>query len=165
MPKLSHIIKALIVVTALMPLPAQAAGFRCPAADASDGNGKLNLSTEEIPRSQPGISEPTRAAIEKMKTEGIKSGDIIDKLVVSYCGRLDAESKLSDTDKSELVRRFASNVSGVVYRGSANNEEDVLVDVPVPTYLYGQLQQAAKTANVSQDIWIDQAIKKNLSNQ
>jgi hypothetical protein len=84
---------------------------------------------------------------------------------VAYCSRLDNEPKLSGNDKSERVRRFASRLAGVVYRSLADDEEDVLVDVPIPTSLYGQIQQAAKTANVSQDIWIDQAIKKSLSNQ
>jgi hypothetical protein len=164
MPKFGQILMALIV-TALMPLPTQATEFKCPAADASKGNNQLNLSAEEMPGIQPNISKPLLGAIGKMKIEGMKSGDIVDKLVISYCARLDQESKLSSNDKAERVRRFASHLAGVVYRDSSNDEEDVLVDVPVPTSLYGQLQQAAKTANVSQDIWIDQAIKKNLANQ
>lgn len=164
MQKLGDMLKTAIVVAALVPLPAQAASYKCPASDASKDSSKLNLSPAEIPGLEPKINQPLRSAIERMKTEGMKSGDIVDKLIVSYCGRLDQDSKLSGNEKAEQVRRFASNLAGVVYSGTASNEEDVLVDVPVPASLFGKLQRAAETANVSQDAWIDQAIQRRLAN-
>jgi len=163
-PKLGQILKVFAIFAVLVPAAAQATGFTCPASDASAERRKLDLGAADIAGTQPRISKSLRTTIEKMKTEGVKSGDIVDKLVVSYCARLDREPRLSSNDKADRVRRFASNLASVVYRGQTNDQEDIFIDVPVPASLYGQLQQAAETANVSQDTWIDQAIKKNLAN-
>lgn len=152
-----------LAVMALMPFPAWAVGFKCPVAGAPKGSSKLNLSSAEMPGLQPRISEPLRTAIEEMKMEGTKSGEIVDKLVVAYCSRIEPETSLSDKGKAELVRRFASNLASVVYRGQASDQEDILVNVPVPSSLYGQLQKAAQNANVSQDMWIGEAIKQQLA--
>ncbi len=141
-----------------------ATGYKCPAAYASGETSELNLSSEEMPGIPSRINEALLAAIEKMKTKGMKSGDIVDKLIVSYCSRLDQDPKLSANDKAERVRRFASTLASVIYRDTANKEDDILVDVPVPVSLYGQLQRAAESANLNQDAWINQAIKEHLAN-
>lgn len=98
-----------------------------------------------------------------MRSEGIKSGEIVDKLVVAYCSRIDSEKNLSEERKAEQVRRFASMLAQSIYTPPEKGKVNILLDVPVPTSLYGHLRQAADKAGVSLDAWVTGAIVDKLS--
>ena len=83
--------------------------------------------------------------------------------MTAYCSRIDTQTRLSDEDKAEKVRQFASNLASFVYRSPKTSPEDVLITVPVPTRLYDQLRQAAKTAKVSENAWTIGAIRDRLA--
>jgi len=146
----------------LAPVPALAA-FQCPATDATNAADKPNLSREDMAETGGAVSDTLKAAMRHMRTEGLTSGEIVDHLVVAYCGRLPTEATLSDDEKAKQVSRFASRLVAFLYTAPGRNEEDIVVDVSVPTPLYQRLQKAAKKAGVSEDAWVNQAITSRLA--
>ena len=102
-------------------------------------------------------------AIDRLRRQGLKSGEIVDRLVGAYCSRLGSQAGLSDRNKAEQVRQFASNLASFVYRPRDKGREDIVITVPVPTRVYDQLRQAAKTAKVSESVWAIGAIENRLS--
>ncbi len=102
-------------------------------------------------------------AIDRLREQGLKSGEIVDQLVSAYCSRIGSRAGLADKGKAEDVRQFASNLAGVIYRTPQNTSEDIVINVPVPTGLYDQLRQAAKTAKVSESTWTIEAIRSRLA--
>ena len=142
-----------VTATLLAPFPALAA-FRCPAADPTATGDKPTLSAGDM--AGAGVSDALKANIHRMLADGVKSGDIVDKLVVADCRRIDAEPNLSDDGKAGQVRRFASRIASFVYTTPGNNEDDIVLDVPVPTSRYEQLRQAADKAGVSEDVWVNE---------
>jgi len=161
-PEPHQILQALVVTAvALMPWPAAAASFECPAKDVPQASGQPDLSPDEMPGLQPKITQRVKTAILKLRKEGIKSGDIIDKLVVAYCSRLEPETSLSNEQKAKQVRSFASQLTRVIYKGATTpDEEDILINLAVPPPLYAKIQRAAEMAHVSQEAWISQALKQ-----
>ena len=73
----------------------------------------------------------------------MKSGEIVDRLVVADCSRTDAEPNLSDAGKAGQVRQFASKIAQYVYATPGQSEEDVVLAVQVPAPLYEHLRGAA----------------------
>jgi len=123
---------------------------------------KPNLSADDMAETGGAASDTLKAAMRHMQTEGLTSGEIVDHLVVAYCGRLQTEATLSDDEKAKQVSRFASRLVAFLYT-APGNEEDMVVDVSVPTPLYQRLQKAAKKAGVSEDAWVNQAITSRLA--
>ena len=158
----NHAWSILVVAAAVLaPLPALAA-FRCPAADASAPGDKPTLADDDMAGSNGVVSDKMKAIVHRMLSDGVKSGAVVDRLVVADCRRIDAKPNVSDDDKAEQVRRFASRMARFVYTSPGKSEEDIMLDVPVPTPLYEQLHQAAEKAGVSEDAWVNQAIAAKL---
>ena len=153
--------KLAVTATLLAPVPALAA-FRCPAADPTAAGDKPTLSSDDMAGTDGTVSATLRSAIRRMQAEGVKSGEIVDRLVVTDCSHVDAQPNVSDDDKAKQVRRFASKLDNFIYTAPGRNEEDIVVDVPVPTTVYVQLKQAAKKASMSEDAWVNQAISAKL---
>ena len=150
-----------VTLASLAPCSA-AAAFQCPAAD-SKVDDRSALTADDVAEDTGPLSEKLKAAVHSMRVDGVKSGDIVDRLVVADCKRVDAASDLSDNAKAARVRRFASKVANYIYFRTTSDEEDIMVDVPVPASLYGQMDQAAKKAKLSEDAWVNQAIQAHLS--
>jgi len=152
----------IVTATVLATVPALAA-FRCPAADTSAAADKPTLSSDDMAEHDGTVSATLKSAIHRMQAEGMKSGEIVDRLVVTDCSHVESEPNVSDGDKAKQVRRFASRLANFIYTAPGHNEEDIVVDVPVPTSVYEQLKQAAKKASMSEDAWVNQAIKDRLA--
>ncbi len=151
----------IVTATVLAPVPALAA-FRCPAANPTVAGDKPTLSSDDMAGHDGTVSATLKSAIHRMQAEGMKSGEIVDRLVVTDCSHVESEPNVSDGDKAKQVRRFASKLANFIYTAPGHNEEDIVVDVPVPTSVYEQLKQAAKKASMREDAWVNQAIKERL---
>jgi predicted HicB family RNase H-like nuclease len=150
-----------VIACLLLPIPAIAA-FRCPAADTHLMGEKPTISDDEFAESNGDVSDKLAATIHRMRSEGVKSGEIVDKLVVAYCSHIDGEKSLSEDRKAEQVRRFASMLAQSVYTAPEESKVNILLDVPVPTSIYAHLRQAASKAGVSLDAWVTGAIVDKL---
>lgn len=158
---MNHRAWSMLAVTAalLAPVPALAA-FRCPAADATATGDKPTLSADDMAGTD--VSDALKTTIHRMLVGGVKSGEIVDRLVAADCRRIDAEPNVSDDGKSDQVRRFASQIANFVYSTPGRSEEDIVLNVPVPTPRYEHLRQAADKAGVSEDAWVNAAIDDEL---
>lgn len=145
----------------LLTSPAQAA-FQCPAADTSAASGRPMLSDADVRESTAIVPEHVKVVARQMLAAGTRSGDVVDKLVVADCRRVETEASLSDEAKADRVRHFAARLAHFVYSTGTTNEEDVVLDIPVPTSLYEQLHRSALKLGVSEDVWIIQAIGEKL---
>ncbi|MCW6511772.1 hypothetical protein [Lichenifustis flavocetrariae] len=138
------------------------AAFQCPATNPSSESGS-SVAADAVLQNDPSVSSSVMTAIDRLRAKGLKSGEIVDQLVTSYCSRIGSEAGLSDESKAEQVRQFASSLASVVFRSPGSSPEDTLINVPVPTKLYDQLRQAAKTAKVSESAWMLGAIRNRLA--
>ena len=154
--------RLIVASVCLVSAPALAA-FQCPAAESLKSGEKSDLRVEDFSSADGEVSDRLQATIRHMQARGAKNGDIVDHLVVADCGNIDAAPQLSDKDKADQVRRFASKVANFVYNAPGANEEAILVSLPVPTALYTQVKQAAKQAGLSADTWLNQAIVDHLN--
>lgn len=148
-----------VTATLLAPVPVLAA-YRCPAADPTATGDNPTLSADDLAGSD--VSDALKTVIHRMLVDGMKSGDIVDRLVAADCRRIDAEPNVSDDGKADQVRRFASKIANLVYSTPGKSEEDIVVKVPVPTSVFEHLRQAADKAGVSQDAWVNAAIDDKL---
>lgn len=139
------------------------AAFSCPVQEAAPGGDALDLGAMPLSSNSPDLPQPVLDAIGRMRANNMANGRIVDALVPSYCKRVDAESGLSDRAKSDEVERFASRVAKFLYRAPSSDQEDILIDVPVPQATFDALAHAAKTAKVSQDAWVNAAIRAKLA--
>ncbi|WP_131116416.1 hypothetical protein [Lichenihabitans psoromatis] len=64
-----------LLVIATVPA---AAAFECPAAGT-----KPSLATDEISTNDPSVSRSVMTAIDRLREQGLKSGEIIDHLVIA----------------------------------------------------------------------------------
>lgn len=150
----------LLVAAPLFAASPALAAFQCPAADPGGAGNAPALDVGDL--DGPGVSAGLQAAIRHMLAQGMKSGEIVDRLVVADCRRVDAQAKLSDDGKAEQVRRFAATIANFVYTAPGPNQEDIVLDVSVPTARYEQLHQAATKAGVSEGAWVNEAIAAKL---
>lgn len=138
------------------------AAFSCPVQDAAPGGDALDLGAMPLSSNSPDLPQSVFDAIGRMRRDNVSNGRIVDALVPRYCKRVEAESGLSDVAKSAAIERFASRVAKYLYRTPSSDEEDILVDVPVPEATFDALRRAAKTEQVSQDAWVNAAIRAKL---
>jgi hypothetical protein len=144
--------------------PVDAATLTCPDATASD-----------MPRTAPAVSDLYSGAsdltasnrlgelVTDLRKSGMKPALIVDHLIGAYCPLVAADDTLSDKQKADRVRQFARQVTGLAYVPPDPEEVDVLVSVPLPPTLLGQVDQAAGRAGISRDAWIERAIKQQLT--
>ncbi|MGO4387654.1 CopG family transcriptional regulator [Microvirga sp. 2YAF29] len=148
---------------AFMP-PAHAAAFTCPDTSTVTTTGK----TQAIDGLYAGATDADAGKrlgelMTDLRKSGLKPSMIVDHLVGAYCPLVAADTSLSDAQKTNRVRRFAQQVTGLAYMPSETDEVDVLVQTTLAPELLTQIDQAAKRGGVSRDEWITQAIKRQLT--
>ncbi|WP_244540291.1 hypothetical protein [Kaistia soli] len=132
-----------------------AAAFECPtkpleAADAA--RIKLLLPNGDA------FADVSRlnAAVDDLKTEGVLSAILIDKLISAFCGEVATESCLSDAAKITAVMRFAGRVARTVY--ALQDADEIILDVAFPPSVVDALSERSKASGVSPDSWIRTAV-------
>lgn len=153
---------------ATTPSEARAAsGFVCPwPLPANAAKGAPTLTTEYFSGATD-ITADKRLPIlvNDLRKAGMSPSDIIDHLLGAYCPLVAANSALADWQKTLMVRRFARQVAGLVFVPPLKDELAILVDVPMPTELFDEINAAATKAGVSRDEWIERAVKRALTPQ
>jgi hypothetical protein len=144
--------------------PTHAAAFTCP-----DASGAAILgAAPSLAEFYSGANDVTASKrlgelMADLRKSGLKPSLIVDHLVGAYCPLVAADSSLSDSQKTDRVRRFAQQVTGLAYMPLQQDEVDVLVQTTLAPELLTQVDQAASRGGVSRDEWIEQAIKRQLA--
>lgn len=84
----------------------------------------------------------------------------MDHLVWSCCPLVENDKSLTDAEKTNLVRRFASQAASLAY---APAETDILIDLPIVPALLVKMDEAAEARGISRDEQIKHAIDQSLA--
>jgi hypothetical protein len=145
-------------------VPTQAAAFTCPDTSGATTAGKApSLDGLYSGATDATASHRLGELMADLRKSGLKPSLIVDHLVGAYCPLVAADNSLSDKQKTDRVRRFAQQVTGLAYMPSDAGEVDVLVQTTLAPELVTQVDQAAGRGGVSRDEWITQAIKRQLA--
>ncbi len=131
---------------------AEAAGLACPGGGKAPPDGPLFAVMSE-PGQAAGSNQALRAAVQRLRGEGLSSGAIIDHAVASYCPVLARDDSLSLPQKRSVLRSFAAQVTTLVY-DPAQDETQILLTVPIPTALSDQIDAAAAKAREDRGTWV-----------
>ncbi len=137
--------------------PAAADGLACPGNGKAAPDGPLFEAIAK-PGAAAGSNRDLRAAVQRLRAEGLSNGAILDHAVASYCPVIDRDSSLTLPQKQSALRSFAAQVTTLVY-DPAQDATRILVTVPVPTALSDQIDAAAAKAKESREAWIVRALE------
>lgn len=167
MKKSTAVLAWVAIAAGLAATPAAADGLDCgsplspdPKADAAlskaIGSSKLDA----------GAHASLAVAVRRLKSEGLSRPLIIDHAVAAYCPLVAKDGGLSLDRKREAVRRFAADVTSIVYdpldpAGEAATA--IILSLPVKPALMEQIDVAAARAGQTRDAWMLQAIQSKLT--
>lgn len=138
---------------------AHAAGFVCAYKEAPNAPRDLPpVKGLEEDMTQVEAHGQLAALVGDLVAARIPPAFIVDHLVWSYCPLVANDAKLNDVQKTERLRRFASQVAALVYTPPDARELAILVDLPLAPSVLSQVDQAASTAGISRDEWMRRAI-------
>jgi hypothetical protein len=151
-------------VGGMLIAPTHAAAFTCPETSGA----AMPATTPSLNNLYSGATDATASnrlgeVMADLRKSGLKPSLIVDHLLGAYCPLVAADNSLSDKQKTDRVRRFAQQVTGLAYMPSDSGEVDVLVQTTLAPELLTQIDQAASRGGVSRDEWIAQAIKRQLA--
>ncbi|MBQ0819825.1 hypothetical protein HPT29_021265 [Microvirga terrae] len=151
-------------LTGLIVRPTAAAAFTCPETVTTDALRNTPL-LSALPSDATNLTADTRVGelVADFRKNGMKPALVVDYLVGAYCPLVANDATLSDPQKTDRVRRFARQVTGLAYGQSGQEELEVLLDVPLVPTVLSQVEQAAAGAGMSRAAWIERAIKRQLA--
>ncbi len=140
--------------------PASAAGLVCPRAEQPAPDGLVQAIGR--PGREAGSRQALRAAVARMRGEGIANGAIIDQAVAAYCPLVAGDDTLSPEEKRGALRSFAAGITTLVY-DPAQDDRAIRVTVPLPSALSDQIDVAAARARESRETWILRALEARVA--
>lgn len=141
--------------------PAFAQGILCPTP-AAEGTSNSDFAGLFDPATGMTVNSRVAQAVGELRSRGLSPGTIVDHLVAAYCPAIAAQSGLSDSQKTDLVRRFALHVISYVYANVPSGETSVIVDVSLSPDLLDRVNDAAAASQMTRDAWISAALVKAL---
>ena len=154
-----------LALCALMASPALGAEqFQCSSFFRPNNPAKLEEIRGLLPNADTVTNiERLSATIASLRRDGMSKSLIIDHLVGAYCPMVVREAALDDTEKAARVRRFAGQVTRLVY--SLESGLDIIVSVPLTPDIVDSVNNAAKKQGLSGPAWIAMTIDNALQQQ
>ncbi|WP_174804698.1 hypothetical protein [Methylobacterium haplocladii] len=154
------------MAAAIVGPPASAAGLDCGPPPAAQAEADAALGKAITAPARDAASDKTLAeAIGRLQAAGLRKALIVDHAVAAYCPLVAREDGISLDRKQEDVRRFASDVTSMLY-GSldpSQAETAIILSLPVKPALSDRIAAAAAKAGQSRDAWIRGAIEAKLA--
>jgi hypothetical protein len=146
----------------LFVLPSLAAGkFECPATLKPSTPAKLEEIKGLLPDGNAMVDVGRlNSTIATLRREGMPNIRIIDHLVTAYCPVVAQEHSVTDADKFVRVRRFAGQVTRLVY--SLESGLDVIINVPLTPDVVDAIDTAARRQGLSSAAWIAMTVENAL---
>ena len=88
---------------------------------------------------------------------------IVSHLVGTYCPMVAQESALTEAEKAAKVRRFAGQITQLVY--SLESGLDIIVNVPLTPDVVDALNATARKQGLSSSAWIAMTVENALQRQ
>ena len=148
-----------------LALPALGAvQFQCPSFSNASNPAKLEQIRGLLPKADAMANdEQLSTLIASLRRDGMSKSLIIDHLVGAYCPMVVREAALDDTEKAARVRRFAGQVTRLVY--SLASGLDIIVNVPLTPDIVDSVNSVAKEQGLSGPAWIAMTIDNALQQQ
>jgi len=151
-----------LLVGMISAAPTMADDFVCPVQPETGSSASDTEKAPEISANEPLDSEEQLGTMVAMlRSKGVSPTLIVDNLMASYCPRV-AASGLPTSQKTALMRSFATRVTRIVYAPSDKDEVAVLLDIPLPPDLEKQAAAAAKREGSTVQEWIVEAVRQRL---
>ncbi|MEP9387991.1 hypothetical protein [Mesorhizobium sp. KR9-304] len=141
----------------LYAAPASAKDFECAWRPVDADTGGVHDVKSLLPLGDP-LDNPAQlmAVVDTLRKQGLAEILIIDNLIGQYCPIVAADTSLNDDQKTLRVRQFATQITSLVF--SAEDAQEIVLDVPFPPDVVDQIEAKARAAGVSPEIWIAETV-------
>ena len=158
----SHAASAAPIDNAVTASPRSA--FVCPETNGPLKPDELARIRTVLPTGNA-LEHPAQlgASIAELKRLGLSRAMIVDHLVGVYCPSIAQRYSLSDAEKAEDVRLYASRVTAHVY--GQDRVDDIVLTVPLKPYAADRVNAAARASGVSVEKWLSTAVESALKNR
>ena len=163
MARMSLPLSLMILGLMLSAVPSAAVeNLNCPFA-ISDPS-KLERIRALLPDANAmGSVERLNSTIDTLRRDGMAKSQIVSHLVGAYCPMVAQESSLTETEKAANVRRFAGQITQLVY--SLESGLDVIINVPLTPDVVDALNATARKQGLSSSAWIAMTVENALQRQ
>jgi hypothetical protein len=149
----------------LSPVPSAAVEkLNCPFIFKSSTPSKLERIRTLLPDADAmGSVGRLNSTIDTLRREGMPKSQIVSHLVGAYCPMVAQESSLTEAEKVTKVRRFAGQITQLVY--SLESGLDVIINVPLTPDVVDALKATARKQGLSSSAWIAMTVENALQRQ
>ena len=149
----------------LSPVPSAAVEkFNCPFIFTSSDPSKLEQIRALLPdASAMGSVGRLNSTVDTLRRDGMTKSQIVSHLVGAYCPMVAQDSSLTEADKATKVRRFAGQITQLVY--SLESGLDIIVNVPLTPDVVDALNATARKQGLSSSAWIAMTVENALQRQ
>jgi hypothetical protein len=163
MARISLPLSLMILGLMLSPVPSAAVeNLNCPFT-ISDPS-KLERIRALLPDANAmGSVERLNSTIDRLRRDGMAKSQIVSHLVGAYCPMVAQESPLTEAEKVTKVRRFAGQITQLVY--SLESGLDVIINVPLTPDVVDALNATARKQGLSSSAWIAMTVENALQRQ
>ena len=149
----------------LSPVPSAAVEkLNCPFIFTSVTPSKLERIKALLPDGNAmGSVGRLNSTIDTLRREGMAKSQIVSHLVGAYCPMVAQESSLIEAEKAAKVRRFAGQITQLVY--SLESGLDVIINVPLAPDVVDALNATARKQGLSGPAWIAMTVENALQRQ
>ncbi|KAA0969060.1 hypothetical protein FPY71_16075 [Aureimonas fodinaquatilis] len=132
------------------PAAAQSS-FSCPAEDVAPAQQTViqSILTSGEAFDNPGLLVE---AVTRLHSEGVSPLLTVNGLVAAYCPVIADDASLADSDKTQLVARFAGRVTHIAY--GLESADGIILNVTFDPATMDSVTQKAREAGVSPEDWV-----------
>jgi S-methylmethionine-dependent homocysteine/selenocysteine methylase len=165
MTRMSLPLSLILFGVMLSPVPSAAVEkLNCPFIFTSVTPSKLERIKALLPDANAmGSVGRLNSTIDTLRREGMAKSQIVSHLVGAYCPMVAQESSLTEAEKAAKVRRFAGQITQLVY--SLESGLDVIINVPLAPDVVDALNATARKQGLSGPAWIAMTVENALQRQ
>jgi hypothetical protein len=133
--------------------PSLAAGFTCPTPSLVGVPPEPRKIAELLPTGDA-FDDVVRlnAAVAALRQANVPQAVIIDRLIAGYCTTVAQNTSLTDAQRTEQMRSFASRIIRTVY--ALDSADRIILDIALPPSVVTTINAKAAAAGVSPQNWV-----------
>jgi hypothetical protein len=152
---------AVLALLVGLTIPAQAQPqpqFECPKPIdlATTPQAKAEIQKLLPPGNATNDPDRLNASIDALSALGMSKAQIINHLIGAHCPTLAQNSTLSDAEKTSRMKRYASQITVLVYR--VENVEEIILNVPLKPTVVDEVNAKAKKSGLSVEDWLSKVV-------
>jgi hypothetical protein len=162
MTRMSLLLSLVLSELLLFTVPSVAVEkLNCPFIFTNSTPSKLERIRTLLPDANAmGSVGRLNSTIDTLRREGMAKSQIVSHLVGAYCPMVAQEGSLTDAEKVAKVRRFAGQITQMVY--SLESGLDVIINVPLTPDVVDALNATARKQGLTSSAWIAMTVENAL---